>query len=218
MLSVFVLQFSLAEGPVYNVASGLGPRLESKSFSLSRGGGLPPACLNETKEYCADGRPDVMRCLANHSLDLSASCKAMVKKRLPGVCKAAIKKSCDLMEDGILPCLKRLHTAKQLTGTCKDTFLATTSSSSRQVKGGLGYVANREFATAKARVLKAATCISDCNAAILVEDFGKPRDRYGTGVNSNALLIKQAGLVVPALHRLEKSSGITGLNPNKRPK
>merc|ERR1719247_31971 len=93
--------------------------------SVAPGGGAPPACRNETAKYCADAHPHVMHCLANHSEALGQGCKATVKKSLPAVCKGAIKKSCDTLEEGVLPCLKRLDGAKKLTGNCADSFHAT---------------------------------------------------------------------------------------------
>merc|ERR1719359_798269 len=122
---------------IHDVVGEMGLKVgDMKKASVTAAGGAPPACRNETQKYCADAHPHVMHCLANHSEDLSQGCKATVKKSLPAVCKAAIKKSCDTLEEGVLPCLKRLDADKKLTGNCADSFHATMKSIAR-VKEGL---------------------------------------------------------------------------------
>jgi hypothetical protein len=124
---------------IHDVIGEMGLKVgDMQKAAVTSAGGAPPACRNETKKFCADEHPHVMHCLANHSEDLSAGCKATVKKSLPAVCKAAIKKSCDTLEEGVLPCLKRLDAAKKLTGNCADSFHATMKSIAR-VKEGLSY-------------------------------------------------------------------------------
>jgi len=127
------------DGFIHDVLGEMGLKVgDMNRASVAASGGAPPACRNETKKYCADAHPHVMHCLANHSVDLGPGCKATVKKSLPAVCKGVIKKSCDTLEEGVLPCLKRLDGAKKLTGTCADSFHATMEHISR-VKQGLAY-------------------------------------------------------------------------------
>jgi hypothetical protein len=124
---------------IHDVVGEMGLKVgDMKKAAVTAAGGAPPACRNETKKYCDDAHPHVMHCLAEHSEDLSQGCKATVKKSLPAVCKAAIKKSCDTLEEGVLPCLKRLDADKKLTGNCADSFHATMKSIAR-VKEGLTY-------------------------------------------------------------------------------
>jgi hypothetical protein len=124
---------------IHDVMGEMGLKVgDMHKASVAPGGGAPPACRNETAKYCADAHPHVMHCLANHSEALGQGCKATVKKSLPAVCKGAIKKSCDTLEEGVLPCLKRLDGAKKLTGNCADSFHATMESINR-VKDGLHF-------------------------------------------------------------------------------
>lgn len=82
----------------------------------------PASCHQDLANHCSTARSQI-HCLGQHSDDVSESCQKDVGHSVPFVCSAAIDKFCDVMQVGILVCL-RSHTG-ELKDECLDRVLAT---------------------------------------------------------------------------------------------
>eukprot|EP00930_Biecheleria_cincta_P027871 TRINITY_DN19493_c0_g1_i1.p1 TRINITY_DN19493_c0_g1~~TRINITY_DN19493_c0_g1_i1.p1 ORF type:complete len:421 (-),score=74.61 TRINITY_DN19493_c0_g1_i1:139-1401(-) len=82
----------------------------------------PASCNRDLAKHCSKARSQI-HCLGQHSEDVSESCQKDVGHSVPFTCSKAIDKFCDIMQVGILDCL-RSHTA-ELQGDCLDCVLAT---------------------------------------------------------------------------------------------
>jgi len=93
--------------------------------SLMQGSGVkhaPNACRNDLKAHCSKSRSQI-HCLGQHTEDISEACRASVGKSVPFVCSKLIDRFCDVLQNGILPCLAT-H-LQDLEPDCKDAVIAT---------------------------------------------------------------------------------------------
>jgi len=82
----------------------------------------PASCHADLQKHCPRARSQV-HCLGLHSDDISEHCEKDVGKSVPFVCSHAIDQYCDVLQSGVLDCLKgHLQT---LSPPCKDAVLAT---------------------------------------------------------------------------------------------
>jgi len=82
----------------------------------------PASCHADLQKHCPKARSQV-HCLGLHSEDISEPCEKDVGKSVPFVCSHAINELCDVLQGGILDCLK--GQLGKLEMPCKDAVLTT---------------------------------------------------------------------------------------------
>lgn len=101
----------------------------------------PASCHQDLSKHCSTARSQI-HCLGQHSEDVSETCKKDVGRSVPFVCSSSIDKFCDVMQIGILDCL-RSHTG-ELKGDCLDCVLATSKAISKLNSAGKSDAAKPE--------------------------------------------------------------------------
>jgi len=80
------------------------------------------SCKNDVDRHCK-GFNNHLHCLGQHADAISDKCRADVGKSVPFLCGAFIDRFCDLLDKGIMSCLKAHK--HQLGGDCKDAYDTT---------------------------------------------------------------------------------------------
>jgi len=90
--------------------------------SMGSASQAPASCHADLQKHCPKARSQV-HCLGLHSEDISEPCEKDVGKSVPFVCSHAINELCDVLQGGILDCLK--GQLGKLEMPCKDAVLTT---------------------------------------------------------------------------------------------
>jgi len=80
-------------------------------------------CRADAQKYGCDGARSLLRCLGQHADEISEPCRKDVGKSVPFLCGDAVDKHCNLMEQGVLPCLA--NHLSELDQSCKDAVVMT---------------------------------------------------------------------------------------------